>query len=210
MSIDIILASASPRRRELLKEIVPEFTLSVADIPEIAEDGETARTFALRLSGEKARKVSETLTSGIVIGADTVVTLDGRIFCKPEDTEDALRMLRELSGRTHSVITAFTIIDAEDGRAVKRAVESLVTFKAITDEDIRSYLEAGESMDKAGAYAVQGVGRRLIEGTEGSYTNIIGLPLEEVREVLLSFGVTVRDEGDFSPPAPGSLQGKCM
>ncbi len=210
MPTEIILASASPRRRELLKEIVPEFTLSVADIPEIAEDGETARTFALRLSEEKARKVSDTLKRGIVIGADTVVTFDGRIFCKPEDRNDAIRILRELSGRTHSVITAFTIIDAENGKTVTRAVESLVTFKSITDEDIESYLEAGESMDKAGAYAVQGAGKRLIEQTEGSLTNIIGLPLKEVREVLSGFGVSVIGDNEKSEKAPGSLQGKPM
>ena len=160
MHLDVILASASPRRRELLKEIVPKFTVKAADIPEVATFGESARAFALRLSGEKARAVAEELTSGIVIGADTVVTAGGRIFCKPDGTEDAARMLRELTGRTHTVITAFTVIDSRTDRAEERAVESRVTFKKITDEDIYSYLEAGESMDKAGAYAVQGAGSK--------------------------------------------------
>jgi len=178
----IILASGSPRRRELLTEAGIPFEIDVSDVDETVE-GLPAEMVAV-LAERKARAVAENREEGLVIGADTLVALDNRALGKPEDDDDARRMLRSLAGRTHDVLTGVCIIDAKTGKTLVDTVRSGVVFKPATDEEIEDYIATGEHRDKAGAYAIQGLGGRFVAGFEGSRTNIIGLPMERLTEML--------------------------
>ena len=189
----LILASASPRRKTLLKELFPDFEVRPADIEEVALKGETPLQSAERLAMEKALKARETWKEGFILAADTLVTINGIAFGKPKDPDDAERMLKALMGKTHCVITAFCIIDALSKKALVRSVESRVTIKNLSHEEIRAYIESKEPFDKAGAYAVQEKGGMFVEKVEGSYTNVVGLPMDEVRESFKKLGVTVEE-----------------
>lgn len=178
----VILASGSPRRRELLTEAGIPFVIDVSDVDENVE-GLPVEMVAI-LAERKARAVAEKYSEGLVIGADTLVALGDRALGKPEDDDDARRMLRSLSGHTHDVLTGVCVIDAETGKTLVTTVRSGVVFRETTDEEIEDYLATGEHKDKAGAYAIQGLGGRFVEGFEGSRTNIIGLPMEELTEML--------------------------
>jgi len=193
----IILGSASPRRRELLGEITKDFTVVTADIDESPLEGEAPLDYTLRLAHGKAIKVAEILAKTalkpdekdkagpfIIIGADTTVELDGTLYGKPTDREDAARMLGKLSNNTHSVVTAFAVLDTTTDKCLIRAVRSLVTMREINEEEIAEYVATGEPDDKAGAYAIQGGAAKFIESIQGSYSNIVGLPVEEVRDAL--------------------------
>ncbi len=187
----VILASNSPRRKELLSRILPleQFVIIGSNIQEKVKEDESAESFSTRMAEEKARDVARKHVDGIenasvVIGADTVVLLEEEIIGQPSDRDDAIRILRRLSGHSHEVITGVAIFLVEENRTIEFAVRSEVWMKELSDETIEKYVESGEPMDKAGAYAIQGVGRDLIEKFEGSLTNIIGLPVEELREVL--------------------------
>lgn len=180
----IILASASPRRTELMTLAGIEFSVIPADICEDALPGEAATDHVLRLSREKADAVAATNDGRFFIGADTIVVLDGAILGKPVDAADAMRMLTGLSGRDHEVITGFTVFDKISGVHISRSVCTEVTFKKLEEQEIAAYISTGCPMDKAGAYAIQGGAVHFVRSINGSYTNVIGLPMTELYEVL--------------------------
>lgn len=186
----IVLASASPRRQELLRNAGIEFVVRPADIPEVPALGEAPLAFGERMAREKARAVRESIPSEIILAADTVVAVDDQILGKPENDDDAIRMLRLLAGRTHSVITSVCLSgeNFEDVRSENTQVE----FAPMTDEDIREYVRTGEPMDKAGAYAIQGMASRWITKVEGDYYNVVGLPVDLVWRMLQVRGVLFR------------------
>jgi septum formation protein len=179
----VVLASRSPRRVELLKQLVTEFTVVPADIDETSHANEDPVSYVKRLALEKARVVYMVSdSSAIVIGADTTVDLDGNIFGQPVDDEDARQMLRRLSGATHQVHTGVAVVSAT-GEAVE-VVSSAVTFLDLQPEMLEWYIGTGESVGKAGSYAIQGHGSALVASSTGSMSNIIGLPLEETARLL--------------------------
>jgi septum formation protein len=177
-----VLASASPRRQELLKKAGIEFVVRPADIPEVPASGEAPLAFAERMAREKAQAVYQSVPEAVVLAADTVVAVDDLILGKPENEDDAARMLRLLSGRAHAVMTSVCLKakNFEDVRSEKTEVE----FALITDDDIRDYVRTGEPMDKAGAYAIQGIASRWINKVDGDYYNVVGLPVDLVWRML--------------------------
>ena len=192
----IVLASASPRRQELLRNAGISFTVQPADINETPLPGESPRDCAERLAREKALAVSQKNPKQWVVGADTIVVVDDAILGKPRDEEDAARMLRLLSGRTHAVITGVCVVEpVTSGRLPvastinTRSEMTLVTFCDLSDDEIREYVATGEPMDKAGAYAIQGIASRWIPRIEGDYSNVVGLPVALVYRLLRERGV---------------------
>ena len=180
----IILASASPRRTELMALAGIEFSVVPADICEDVLPGEAPVDHVLRLSREKADAVAAAHDGRFFIGADTIVVLDGAILGKPVDNADAARMLSGLSGRDHEVITGFTVFDRISSVHISRSVCTDVTFKKLEEKEIAAYIATGCPMDKAGAYAIQGGAVHFVRSINGSYTNVIGLPMTELYEVL--------------------------
>jgi septum formation protein len=180
----LVLASASPRRRELLTQAGYSFDVHPAHIPEDPLPNEDPIAYVIRLAREKAQVVFDELsdTGAVVLGADTTVTLDNHILGKPEDAADAARMLRLLSGRTHRVITGIAVV-TERGAEVAAEVTG-VRFLTMSDEEIAAYIATGEPMDKAGAYGIQGRAARWIPRVEGCYFNVVGLPLALVSMML--------------------------
>jgi septum formation protein len=185
----LILASASPRRRELLTQAGFLFKVHPAEINEDLLPGEESAAYVTRLAREKAEVVYSRLCAGVeaannlvVLGADTTVTLDGAILGKPQDAEDAARMLRLLSGREHRVVTGIAVVMAGKTEAVCEA--TTVQFLPITADEIAVYIDSGEPMDKAGAYAIQGRAARWIPRIEGCYFNVVGLPIALVSSLL--------------------------
>ena len=189
MQASFILASASPRRREQLGALIPDFEIIPSDIDERPLDGESPEEHVLRLSREKALAVSCAHPGRWVLGADTVVIIDGTMLGKPSTPEEAGEMLGMLSGRTHRVITGFAIIKGDKGVIVNDVVESSVIFKDISRDEMDWYIRTSEPYDKAGGYAVQGKASFFIKEIRGSYTNVIGLPLCEVVTALKKVGV---------------------
>ena len=186
----LYLASASPRRRELLTQIGVAYCLLPVDIDETPVPGEAAAGYVQRLAREKALAAQARLDrsqSFCVLGADTTVVLDGRILGKPADRAEGLAMLAALSGKTHQVLTAVAL--AADERCEVRLVESRVTFRAISCEEAERYWASGEPADKAGGYAIQGLGAVFVRELQGSYSAVVGLPLCETAELLSAFGV---------------------
>ena len=187
----LVLASASPRRRELLEQAGVPHEVMPAGIDEQSLPDESAREMTGRLAREKALAVARRLTGDApryVLGSDTTVALDGRVFGKPRDAEDAVRLLQALCGRTHVVITAIAVVDTRSLAVLERVVESRVSLRDAGDDELRAYVGTGEPFDKAGAYAIQGAGGRLVSRLEGSRTNVIGLPVEETLELLARAG----------------------
>lgn len=182
----IVLASASPRRRQLLASAGISFVAQTADISEAAKAGEAPRALAERLAREKARAVSRQRPNDVVVGADTIVVVDRQILGKPRDAGDATRMLRLLSGRSHQVITGVCVMGP--GFEEVRSESTLVTMCGLTDRDIHTYIATGEPMDKAGAYAIQGLASRWIPRVEGDYCNVVGLPVSLVYGILRERG----------------------
>jgi septum formation protein len=189
----LILASASPRRRDLLALLGIPFRVQPADIDEVPPDGHSPEEIARTLAREKALAVARRQRSGIVIGADTIVVLAGEILGKPQDTQDALAMLRRLNGHEHQVVTGIAVLDVVDGRVVQEqcdAVRTRVWFRQVSEEHLRRYVGTGEPMDKAGAYGAQGYGSTLIERIEGCYFNVVGLPVSRLCAMLEEWGIT--------------------
>jgi nucleoside triphosphate pyrophosphatase len=186
--MQIVLASASPRRQELLKNAGITFTVRPANLEEGRRAEETPRAFAERMAQEKAQAVQESVPDGCILGADTVVVVDDQVLGKPRDQEDAARMLRLLSDRTHEVITGVCVRSKsfEDVRSEITGVH----FSRLTEAEIRDYIATGEPMDKAGAYAIQGIASRWISRIEGDYFNVVGLPVALVWRMLREHDAT--------------------
>ena len=184
----IVLASQSPRRRELLGKMGLEFTTKSPEIDEEAITGLPAVELVKALSREKCLHIArDEDPETIVIGSDTVVVLDGVILGKPVNEADAIRMLTALSGRSHQVCTGVTVCQ---GKTVMSEAEvTQVTFRTLTDTEIRQYVATGEPMDKAGSYGIQGYGGLLVSGIQGDYSNVVGLPVCHLGRMLLGFGV---------------------
>ena len=183
----LVLASASPRRQDLLRSAGIPFEVQPAHIPEEPLSGEDAKDCAERLAREKALSVARLRPDNAVLGADTVVVIDDQILGKPVDPADAARMLRLLSGRTHRVITAVCLVVG--GRLSVASETTLVTMSEISGREIGDYVASGEPMDKAGAYAIQGLASRWIPGIEGDYSNVVGLPVALVCRMLQEAGL---------------------
>ena len=184
----VILASASPRRRQLLSGAGIEFEAIESMVPEQHIAGEPARDYALRMARDKATAVSSQFPDAIVIGADTIVVCENQILEKPADADDARRMLTMLSARTHTVVTAFVL--ARGGKILEGSpVESRVTFRKLSDAEIDSYIATDEPFDKAGAYGIQSIGGGFIAHVEGSRDNVMGLPVDHVVAALARYGV---------------------
>jgi septum formation protein len=195
----LILASASPRRQELLRNASISFIVAPTDIPEVPEAGEEPKAFVERLAREKARVIARHHASDFVLGADTTVLVGDEILNKPTDTPDAARMLRLLSGRTHQVITGVCVITPADCAQLRTENRELrtevvgseitsVTFEPLSQKDIDFYVSTGEPMDKAGAYGIQGIASRWISRIEGDYFNVVGLPVALVYRMLRQCG----------------------
>ncbi len=184
----IVLASQSPRRKELLGRMGLEFVTQASKIDESAFDGLEARELVATLSREKAQWIARQLDGEtLVIGADTVVVRDGAALGKPKDAEDAVAMLLSLSGRDHQVCTGVTVCRGD--RVLTQVEETQVTFRNLTETEVRQYVSTGEPMDKAGAYGIQGLGGLLVEGIRGDYSNVGGLPVCRLGQMLKVFGV---------------------
>lgn len=188
---ELILASASPRRWELLKQIGLEFRTLVCPVDETPLPGLSPFELVQLLAVRKAMAVAGTLDDGIVIGADTVVVWHGQVLGKPSGEEDAVEMLRRLQGDVHEVYTGVALVDAGTGKVLVDHEKTRVFFRAIDEDEIRRYVATGEPLDKAGAYAVQGLGAIFVKGLEGCYTNVVGLPLARLAEMLKQSGYNV-------------------
>ena len=185
--MQLILASNSPRRRELLAEYGYQFIVEPSRFEERGE-GLSAHETAAYFAQSKAEEVLARFPDALVLGADTVVVLDGKILGKPKNSEDAVRMLKLLSGRTHSVLTGVSI--AKRGYVCTKIAETRVIFETLSEELIKEYVASGSPLDKAGAYGIQD-GYPLVKSYEGSYTNVVGLPVELVKEMLAEVGGTI-------------------
>jgi septum formation protein len=188
----LVLASASPRRRELLRWLVAEYELDVAEVDESARRGETAPALVARLAAAKGEAVAARRPEAWVLAADTIVEIGGDVLGKPADARDAADMLRRLSGREHRVFTGFVLLAPRGGERRARTVESRVLFHELTPRTIEAYVATGEPLDKAGSYAIQGRGAGLVARVDGSFTNVIGLPLAEVGAALREAGLLAR------------------
>ena len=182
--VRVVLASQSPRRRELLSLIGIAHDVRPSSIDESHRPHESPREYAERLAREKAD--SHGIRDAVTIGSDTIVVVDGDILGKPADEHEAARMLRRLSGRRHIVITAVAV--GYEGRMVSDVEEVEVTFRPLTNHEIRRYIETGEPMDKAGAYGIQGFGATIVERVEGDYFAVMGLPLQRLTRLLEQLG----------------------
>jgi septum formation protein len=187
----IILASGSSRRREILEKTGLKFKVDKSNYQEKLDPGLKPHALARLLSSEKARNVAHRHRNALVIAADTIVVLKGRLFGKPRNKEQAKEMLKILSGKAHSVITGFTIIDTATKKELTTSVESKVFFKRLRVNEIEAYVRSGEPLDKAGAYAVQGLGAVLIKRIEGDFFNVMGLPVHALTRSLKKFGIKV-------------------
>lgn len=186
----LILASASPRRKELIRLLGVPFEVAPSGYEErLPEEHPEPAVLAVHLATEKALDVARGHGNALVLGADTVVALGARVYGKPADPDDANRMLRELSGRTHQVITGVALVQDGDARTFAEMTE--VRFRALDEREIAAYVATGEPMDKAGAYAIQGYGAVLIEWIEGDYPNVVGLPVMRLALLLRELGMPV-------------------
>jgi len=189
MRIKFILASASPRRRELLGSIGLDFEVIPSHIPEVRGDGEAPEEYVARLSREKANAIAEQHPGGWIIAADTTVLLGDELLEKPADAGDAARMLAAIAGKTHTVYTGVTLLNRQRGHHDTRVAESEVRMLPLGPRDIAWYVATGEPLDKAGAYAVQGIGAMFIDSIHGSYTNVVGLPVALLFQMLRKAGI---------------------
>jgi septum formation protein len=189
----LVLASASPRRQELLRNAGISFVVQPTNIREVPEAGEASRAFAERMARQKAMTVFRQRPHDVVLGADTIVVVDAEILGKPRDNADAARMLRLLAGRRHEVTTGVCLVGQQLGSMISfedvRSETTAVTMDAFSDEDIRAYISTREPVDKAGAYAIQGRASRWVSRIEGDYFNVVGLPVSLVYKMLQEHGV---------------------
>lgn len=191
MAESLVLASGSPRRRELLSLLGIPYTVVVSNEPEPLLEGIAPREQTVQLALRKARAVAATQSVGWVLGADTIVVLDGEILGKPADPEDAVSMLKRLRGRDHEVYTGLALINAATGVGHTSSIPATVTMRDYDDTDILAYVATGEPLDKAGAYGIQGLGGALVAGYEGCFNTIVGLPLCGVAALLRTAGIPI-------------------
>ena len=184
-----VLASSSPRRQELLKLLLADFEVFPSDVDELAHAAERPETMVARLAREKALAVQKLRPSACIIGADTVVLCEEEILGKPASTEEARSMLRKLSGKTHQVLTGVCLLHL-DKLFVEFAATD-VTFCRLSDSEIENYAQSGEPVDKAGAYAIQGLGARFVEEINGCYFNVVGLPVSRLYQMMKRLGPDV-------------------
>ncbi|MBI4849000.1 MAG: septum formation inhibitor Maf [Nitrospirae bacterium] len=188
----IVLASASPRRKEILKLTGLKFSVRASDYEEDLDLLFKPRELARHLSRKKAEAVANKYSNAIIIAADTFIVFKNKLLGKPHTEKEAGKMLRRLNGKAHSVITGFTIMDTGSDKILSRSVETKVYFKKLSAEDIRIYVKSKEPLDKAGAYAIQGRGSVFIEKIEGDFFNVMGLPLSALTGGLKKFGVRIK------------------
>ena len=185
---EFVLASASPRRKELLEKMGLQFSIVVSEADESTVSRDIpVNLYVQELALLKASATAKTMLrnkKALIIAADTIVTLDGEILGKPDGKDGAKKMLSSLSGRTHEVYTGYCVMRISDGKTVCNSVKTEVKFKTLTEQKIRSYIESGEPMDKAGAYGIQGLGSMLIEKINGDYFNVVGLPVSALADTL--------------------------
>jgi septum formation protein len=190
----IILASGSPRRAQLLGEMVRSFRILPSDVDEDQDEGETPSAFVVRVSREKAESVADRLQSRgggtWVLAGDTIVVLGEAVLGKPEDEAHARRMLEELQNRRHEVITGICLLNRKQAVCCLEVVRTQVWMRRIEPEEMDAYIRTGEPFDKAGGYAIQGHGGRFVRKIEGSYSNVVGLPMERLREMFRTYGIS--------------------
>jgi septum formation protein len=187
----LILASASPRRQQLLTQAGVPFTIEPADIDERTTPGEAPRDYVLRMAYEKAQHVSWQRPIAFVLGADTIVTIDDEILGKPKDLAEARRMLRGLSSRTHTVMTGLALLHHDRGVVQQDTVSTAVRFRRLSEHDIETYVATAKPLDKAGAYAIQDSARAFVEAFDGCYTNVVGLPVQRTVDLMRAAGMDV-------------------
>ena len=192
----VVLASESPRRRELLRRIWGEFEVVPSGLDETLEPGPLASA-VVGLALRKAVAVARRVGRGVVVAADTVVVIDDEVLGKPTGPAEARAMLTRLRGRQHEVLTGVGLVDAASGRAVATAVVSRVLMAVYSEATIEAYVASGAPLDKAGAYAIQDLQGALVDAVVGSYTNVVGLPVEETRRLLAGFGVPVSERTEL-------------
>jgi len=209
MKSRFILASKSPRRYELLKQVGLDFDVIPSGIEEDYIKGESPRKHVLRLAEAKALDVGNQYPDRWVIAADTIVYVDHSVLGKPKDREEAKKMLRRLSGREHRVLTGFSVHNLEEGKGDRETVQTAVKVKRLTQPEMDWYMKTGEPFDKAGGYAIQGIGSFMIESIKGSYTNVVGLPICELIQMLSRLeAITISELGiriaewTYNPPQP--------
>jgi nucleoside triphosphate pyrophosphatase len=185
----IVLASESTRRVDILRTLGISFSIIPPDIDERKKRDESIRDYVLRIAAEKARKVGALFPDKWVIGADTIVVHKGKVLGKPNSEEEAMEMLTALRGKWHKVLTGYCILNMSKQTSCKDVVETKVFIKDLTDEEIRRYIKTSEPFDKAGSYAVQGKGGFMVKEIKGSYSNVVGLPICEITDILLSLGI---------------------
>ena len=183
----LVLASGSPRREEILKQLKLKFTIIRPKIDENNFNGDTPEELVKILAEKKARSVMDIAENALIIAADTIVVLDGNILNKPADAEEAKKMLQRLSDRKHQVITSLVVLDSDSGEIMVECNITDVKMLELSNDDIDRYLSTGEAMDKAGAYAIQGFGALFIESISGSYYSVVGLPIHQLAKLLKKF-----------------------
>ncbi|MGE0058605.1 MAG: nucleoside triphosphate pyrophosphatase [Dehalococcoidia bacterium] len=188
---DLVLASASPRRSHILRTLGLSFEVDPADVDETPAEGAPIHAVVATLSLDKARTVAGRHASALVIAADTLVELDGRILSKPVDAADARSMLATMSGRQHRVATGLVLLDAASGDTRTRIVETQVVFRPMSDDEIEAYVATGEPLDKAGSYGIQGLGAGFVERIDGDYYNVAGLPVAALNDLLREAGCCI-------------------
>lgn len=187
----LVLASSSPRRQELLKMLGLNFTVIPSSIEEEHFAALPPEEMVKELSKAKAEEVGVQVENALVIGSDTIVTLEGKILGKPANPGEAMRMLKNLRNKEHTVITGLAIYDTNSGRTLVDFDQTQVFMGSISDSDIENYVKTGEPLDKAGAYGIQGIGGAFIESIRGSYYTVVGLPIHKLRNMLKEFGVSI-------------------
>ena len=201
----LFLASESPRRRELLGHLRIPFQIRNSGIDEDSLPGETPSETAERLAADKANAVKDHLNGGLVLAADTVIDLDGILLGKPKNRSEAFEILTQISGRDHFVVTGLALIEAHSGKSITSTVRTRVRMEKMNSTQIQNYIKSGEPMDKAGAYAIQGIGRSLVQEISGCYNNVVGLPLCEVVRALIRMGYYLPRKGQLCLMPDGSL-----
>ena len=189
-----ILASASPRRVEILRTLGLDFVVRASEVDERLIQGESPQHYVMRAATAKAEAVARHVKTGIVIAADTEVVIDGLPLGKPEDEEDAARMLRAISGRWHAVMTGVAVVDVDSGRSAVDHEKTLVRFRDLSESEIDAYIASGEPTDKAGAYAIQGRGMLFVTEIAGNYQNVVGLPVPLLERLVRQIGAHLYPE----------------